>query len=1380
MQSVSPVNCNELLQLTNLGISQGNISFSSITMESEKYICVREKAGDGAQIVIVDVNNPTNVIRKSISATSAIMNPLKQILGLKAGRTLQLFNLEQKIRMKVHELSEESGFWKWLSPEVVGIVTQSSTYGWSITGISGQPGAKVAGTLQLYSVDKKVSQILEGHVATFFRFQLSTASKPSLFFSFATRNQTGGKADERLGLIFFLTKYGCLYIQEVESAQTIFQNRISQQPIFLTCPQSSTNGFLGISRSGQVLSISVNDAGIIQHVKTAINNPDVAISLSSRMNQPGMADDLFVYKFNQLFAEGKYSEAVIVAAKAPGQILRNAQTIQRFQHIQPMQNQPSPLLKYFTYLLDTDKLNKHESVELCKVVFQQNRKSLVEKWLKEDKLECSEELGDLVRSYDSKIALSVYLRANVPNKVIELFAENGQHQNILPYAQKVGYSADYTAIVRNLFKSNPEQATQFALNLLQGEEKLADLNNLVQVFMESQNLPQITRFLLEALKNNLPEEAQFQNRLLELNLMHAPQVADTILGNKMFSHYDKQNIARLCERAGLFQRALENYTDIYDIKRALMNVTSFNPDFLVEFFGNLSVSDAMDCLQSMLHINLRQNLQLVIQIASTYHELLGVNNIIHMLESYKTSEGLFVCNENALFKIEARYLLRLKDPNIWRTVLSDKNEHRRALIDQIVQTALPESQSAEDISVAVRSFLEADLTNELIELLEKIVLENTMFSEHTNLQNLLILTALRSSKANVSSYLEKLDKYDAPEIARKMIDSGRFEDAFNIYSKFGDNNMAIMVDMIKDFERALDFAEKINEPTVWATLGRAQLRDPELVKLGLSSYLKSGEVADYMTVIDTVIALDSYWDDFVKFILMVRKTIRNRTTDDALILAYAKCDRLNELEEFIQISSNHADINRVCFACIDNNEFRLAKVAALNIVIHADSLQEVILYYEDKGYFTELLDMMESSVSLERTHMGIFTELAILFIKYSPLKTKEHVEMFWSRMNVPKVLRAAEQAHLWYELIFLYEKYEEYDNAASTFIAHPSVGYRDIQIKEILIKVVLMYLMSSVPELLSVVQTKPNAQYDKLELAKQLQAHDLKQFRNISSYLMRQSNRFVDSVEICKRDELYAQAIVHVSESNDPELAYSLVRFFLDKNLFSYFSAILYHCYSLFSADRVLEYAWRFNVKKLEEKDTVRTEKEDAKSGEFVPMIGRVHVYEFIDKCRIMLFPNVRRYVRRPEKCRNEKKYSSETVKFSPNILNSKVSVTIHPIKQFSFRPKLSLNIMNYVEYNKYPNDFNENQKRTLRQKCQNLKLINGELILALNGNFRTAVCFFQESKINSILTKEHFIGHPGVSKMCHLTSQKYIGINQKVIRHFISTCDSCNHFNSL
>jgi hypothetical protein len=70
----------------------------------------------------------------------------------------------------------------------------------------------------------------------------------------------------------------------------------------------------------------------------------------------------------------------------------------------------------YLLLYSQGQLNKYESLELCRPVLQQGRKQLLEKWLKEDKLECSEELGDLVKQADPTLALSVYLRANVPNK----------------------------------------------------------------------------------------------------------------------------------------------------------------------------------------------------------------------------------------------------------------------------------------------------------------------------------------------------------------------------------------------------------------------------------------------------------------------------------------------------------------------------------------------------------------------------------------------------------------------------------------------------------------------------------------------------------------------------------------------------------------------------------------------------------------------------------------------------------------------------------------------------------------------------------------------------------------------------------------------------
>ena len=71
------------MQLTNVGINASNIGFASLTMESDKFICVREKVGETNQVVIIDLSDPTNPIRRPISADSAIMNPASKVIALK-------------------------------------------------------------------------------------------------------------------------------------------------------------------------------------------------------------------------------------------------------------------------------------------------------------------------------------------------------------------------------------------------------------------------------------------------------------------------------------------------------------------------------------------------------------------------------------------------------------------------------------------------------------------------------------------------------------------------------------------------------------------------------------------------------------------------------------------------------------------------------------------------------------------------------------------------------------------------------------------------------------------------------------------------------------------------------------------------------------------------------------------------------------------------------------------------------------------------------------------------------------------------------------------------------------------------------------------------
>ncbi|XP_017540023.2 clathrin heavy chain 1 isoform X2 [Pygocentrus nattereri] len=1591
MAQILPIRFQEHLQLQTIGVNPANIGFSCLTMESDRFICIREKVGEQNQVVIIDLSDPSNPIRRPITADSAIMNPASKVIALKAARTLQIFNMEMKSKVKAHTMTDEVMFWKWISINTIALVTDTAVYHWSmegdsqpikifdrhaslagcqiinyrtdepqkwllLIGISAQQN-RVVGAMQLYSVDRKVSQPIEGHAAAFVQYKLEGNPNPSTLFCFAVRSQAGGKLHiievgqpapgnqpfakkavdvffppeaqtdfpvamqigAKHGVIYLITKYGYIHMYDLESGVCIYMNRISAETIFVTAAHESTSGIIGVNKKGQVLSVCVEEENIVNYTTNVLQNPELGLRMAVRSDLPG-AEELFTRKFNTLFTQGNYAEAAKVAASAPKGVLRTSETIRRFQSAPAQGGQASPLLQYFGVLLDRGQLNRLESVELCRPVLQQGRMQLLEKWLKGEKLECSEELGDLVKAADPTLALSVYLRANIPAKVIQCFAETGQYQKIVLYAKKMGYSPDWIMLLRSVMRSGPDQGLQFAQMLVQDEEPLANINQVVDVFMEGNLVQQCTSFLLDVLKNNKPDEGHLQTRLLEMNLIHAPQVADAILGNQMFTHYDRAHIAQLCEKAGLLQRALEHFTDLYDIKRAIVHTHLLNPEWLVNFFGSLSVGDSMECLRAMLAANLRQNLQLTVQVASKYHEQLGTATLVELFESFKSYEGLFyflgsivnfsqepevhfkyiqaacktgqikevericresscydpesvknflkeakltdqlpliivcdrfdfvhdlvlylyrnnlqkyieiyvqkvnpsrlpvvvgglldvdcsedviksliiavrgdfstdllveevekrnrlkllspwlearaqegseeaathnalakiyidsnngperflrenpyydsatvgrycekrdphlafvayergqcdmelikVCNENSLFKSEARYLVRRKDPDLWAVVLEENNPYRRALIDQVVQTALSETQDPEEVSVTVKAFMTADLPTELIELLEKIVLENSIFCEHRNLQNLLILTAIKADRTRVMEYINRLDNYDAPDIANIAISNELYEEAFSIFKKFDVNASAIqvLIEHIGNLDRAYEFAERCGEGPVWSQLARAQLQK-NLIKEAIDSYIRADEPSAYMEVVDAASRTDN-WEDLVKFLQMARKKARESYVETELLFALAKTNRLSELEEFIN-GPNNAHIQQVgdrcyeegmfeaarllfnnvsnfarlastlvhlgeyqaavdsarkanstrtwkevCFACVDGEEFRLAQICGLHIVIHADELEELISYYQERGYFEELIMLLEAALGLERAHMGMFTELAILYSKYKPQKMREHLELFWSRVNIPKVLRAAEQAHLWAELVFLYDKYEEYDNAIITMIAHPTDAWRDASFKEIISKVAnvelyyksLQFYLEYKPMLLNDLLTvlaprldhtravsfftkvnqltlvKPYLRsvqshnnravnealnsllteeedfqglrasidaydnFDSISLAQKLEQHELIEFRRIAAYLYKINQRWAQSIQLCKKDNLYKDAMQYAAESKESEHAEALLRWFLEEGRRECFAACLFSSYDLLAPDVVLELAWRHGL----------------------------------------------------------------------------------------------------------------------------------------------------------------------------------------------------------
>ena len=99
--------------------------------------------------------------------------------------------------------------------------------------------------------------------------------------------------------------------------------------------------------------------------------------------------------------------------------------------------------------------------------------------------------------------------------------------------------------------------------------------------------------------------------------------------------------------------------------------------------------------------------------------------------------------------------------------------------------------------------------------------------------------------------------------------------------------------------------------------------------------------------------------------------------------------------------------------------------------------------------------------------------------------------------------------------------------------------------------------------------------FDTIALAQRLEKHELVEFRRIAAYLYKGNNRWKQSVELCKKDGLFKDAMEYAAESKSSELAEELLQWFLERKNNPCFSATLYQCYDLIRPDIALELAWK-------------------------------------------------------------------------------------------------------------------------------------------------------------------------------------------------------------
>jgi clathrin heavy chain len=1276
---------------------------------------------------------------------------------------------------------------------VLGYSVSSDKKWLLLNGCTVTPGSNtINGSLQVYSVDNRSSQKeIPAHAACFVTAKVDGQSAPGTLFCFPMTNNKfvvmqlnapSGVAplkkqaalplqpgdfpmnfipDNKYGMVYIVSKMGFLFVYEVQSATLIHHGPVSGgAPVSCSCSSSAAGGGATIvDQNGVLQQINIDEKSIVRHVTQTLNNPGLGLALSTRFNIGGAeTSSLFRAQFEQMVRSNQIDSAINLVCTSPGDALRNQDTINVFKQVDPSGGK---LLMYFQTLLKSGALNVIESIELVRLIMGKNHPqgvTMITNWVRDAKLTPSENLGDVLKAASIQVALSVYLKANAHDKVISCFLSMGAQSpdeekaafnfnQVLNYAKQMNLTPDYSNLVAMLLSAVPARAKDFALLLLAHPDgpKL-DIQSTVNLFLSHNDIKDCTEIILKYLRprGDLEEDADLQTKVFQINIQAGfYDVVQLIFESQdfKFTHYNKLMIAQLCEQNQLFQFALDNYTDITDVKRVLANAARIPQQFLIGYFGRLGTEDGIDILRDLLRSSPQRNLEIVVHISKAWIDKFGAMNLIRIFEEFQSLQGIFyflkdivdqieepdvvfkfieaatllsqfanvgqvcqtsehydpervkeflisrqlkdprplihvcnrngyiseltqylyqnqkenyllryvqhanvnacpqvvgtlldlnaseehirnllsgvrpahdsadfvdrlveeverrgrlkiirswieermkedsqdpavysgaakiyidlninpqqflrenklydpkvvgqycetrdpnlamivyrrspgtcdeefirVTNDNGLFKDQAKYLVARCNNDLWQSVLHEDNEHRRSVIDQVVATALPEQTDAEVVSSTVKAFMAANLQVELIELLERLIIhgsEHSEFSTNSNLQNLLILTAMRVDTKRVMGYVERLEHYDGNDIAKIALSDAHacYEEAFFIFKKFkrGEECIQVLLEQLDSMERAMDFAEAWDIPEhqdskeVWSLLGIAQLQKG-MVTEAIASFIKADDASQFQHVIIASKNGDHY-EALIQFIGMARTKTRDAALDNELLYAYAKLDRLGDLEEFIvgshlaklpdvgdlcfneglyraarilfrqtnrpaklalclvklELYDDAVDAARqassvntwkdVCFACVDAKEFVLASRCGIHIIVLMDHLQDLVRYYENRGYFNELMSLLEQGLNLERVHQGIYTSLGVMYSRYKEEKLMDHIKFFYQRLNMTTLLQECRKSRHWNEVVFLYSHWDQNDNALEVMMEHSADCWDNKHFKELL------------------------------------------------------------------------------------------------------------------------------------------------------------------------------------------------------------------------------------------------------------------------------------------------------------------------------------------
>ncbi|XP_072363953.1 clathrin heavy chain linker domain-containing protein 1-like isoform X1 [Scyliorhinus torazame] len=156
----------------------------------------------------------------------------------------------------------------------------------------------------------------------------------------------------------------------------------------------------------------------------------------------------YVERFNKLLEDKQYKAATIHVANCPRGILNNLEVMERFKAVTEYEGNISPLLQFFEVVMSSFSTIKHSpnarmSLEAVECALKLNRLDLIIHWVVQQRLTCSETLGEAIynygdtelRSKDTCMVLAqiVYNKCDVYKKAALCMCKSGQLNRVMAY-----------------------------------------------------------------------------------------------------------------------------------------------------------------------------------------------------------------------------------------------------------------------------------------------------------------------------------------------------------------------------------------------------------------------------------------------------------------------------------------------------------------------------------------------------------------------------------------------------------------------------------------------------------------------------------------------------------------------------------------------------------------------------------------------------------------------------------------------------------------------------------------------------------------------------------------------------------------------------------